>query len=558
MRKALRTVPVTLVCFCFIALSLCATASTQTPAADDVSEKELEQIEQGRLIYQQGKLPSGATIKALIHGDIELPAEQAICTSCHRRSGLGSSEGQEVVPPITGDILYAPLRLPASKPPLPPLLRPAYTDATLKLAITDGVDANGKLMSAFMPRYPLTDAQLDSVLLYLKSLDTDSAPGVGETNIHFATVIADTVAPEQRKALLDVLQTFIEQKNTETRYETKRAEQTPWHKDWLFKPYRKWILHVWDLSGPADQWPEQMAEHYRQQPVFAILSGIAPGSWQPIHNFCESSRIPCLFPMTSLPVVNEQDFYSVYLNRGMMLEGEAIIQHLFDDGLLDGPVFQVYRLNDPEGQAAAQALQGAMLRRGGSVTNITLPDNGGDLSSQLSRVGEDAVVVLWLPESDLAPMWRAGNAPAGRTYLSSTLYGDPATVPEAVWPALYWVHPSELPAGLPRLLARSTGWLRAKRIYSSQEQEAQADAFFTLKIAAGALRAVGTYFNRDFFLESLEHMVDNATYTSVYPRISLAPDQRFVAKGVYIARISEDASGVRLEAVSDWLIPNSR
>jgi hypothetical protein len=30
-------------------------------------------------------------------------------------------------------------------------------------------------------------------------------------------------------------------------------------------------------------------------------------------------------------------------------------------------------------------------------------------------------------------------------------------------------------------------------------------------------------------------MVDIAVYTSVYPRIGLAPGQRFVAKGVYIA-----------------------
>jgi hypothetical protein len=49
-------------------------------------------------------------------------------------------------------------------------------------------------------------------------------------------------------------------------------------------------------------------------------------------------------------------------------------------------------------------------------------------------------------------------------------------------------------------------------------------------------------------------MVDNATYTSVYPRISLAPDQRFVSKGAYIARFSEDGG---LVAATDWLIPGS-
>jgi hypothetical protein len=49
-------------------------------------------------------------------------------------------------------------------------------------------------------------------------------------------------------------------------------------------------------------------------------------------------------------------------------------------------------------------------------------------------------------------------------------------------------------------------------------------------------------------------MVDNAIYTSVYPRISLAPGQRFVSKGCYIAMLQEEGKG-GLTAVTDWLIP---
>ncbi|MDH3281145.1 MAG: hypothetical protein OEQ18_08445 [Gammaproteobacteria bacterium] len=37
--------------------------------------------------------------------------------------------------------------------------------------------------------------------------------------------------------------------------------------------------------------------------------------------------------------------------------------------------------------------------------------------------------------------------------------------------------------------------------------------------------------NREYFLERIEHTVDNACYTSVYPHVSLAPEQRFVFKG---------------------------
>ena len=82
----------------------------------------------------------------------------------------------------------------------------------------------------------------------------------------------------------------------------------------------------------------------------------------------------------------------------------------------------------------------------------------------------------------------------------------------------------------------------------------QADTFFALKTAGGSLLASRGFFVREYFLEQLEHMIDNAAYTSVYPRMSLAPQQRFVSKGCYIARLSA-TEPPRLEAVCDWIVP---
>ena len=78
-------------------------------------------------------------------------------------------------------------------------------------------------------------------------------------------------------------------------------------------------MHVWELQGDSDTWGEQLATLYREQPVFAVLSGIGEGSWQPVHAFCESEHLPCLFPTTDLPVIAEKDFYPIYLSKGMTL-----------------------------------------------------------------------------------------------------------------------------------------------------------------------------------------------------------------------------------------------
>jgi len=534
-------------------------AQDQPTAAETAPDPQT--ISVGKKMYMEGVLPSGEIMTATVHGDINLTGEQVICGACHRRSGMGSSEGQDVVPAVTGDILYQPLRLPTTKPPLPPARRAAYSDETLKRAIRDGIGADGKAFSPLMPRYPLSDAELDTLVAFLKTLTTDPDPGVTEKQIHFATVVADSVEPQQRKALLDVLNTFVEQKNAGTRNESRRAEHAPWHKQWTFGPYRKWVLHVWELKGPQASWPEQLEAQYKAQPVFALLSGLVPGSWRPVRDFCEGFEIPCLFPITDLPVIDEQDFYSVYLSKGMTVEGEVIAQNMADDELLNTRVVQVYRTGDARGTVAAAALKAELEARGGQVEDLPLTnldaESVNDFWSSLADRGPGAVVILWLSEADTQTFWQRAETDVApqRIYLSTTLYGsDPDRIPASAREQLRFVHPYEMPGKLDRLLLRSTGWLRSRRIYAPAEKQVQADAYFALKMAGGALQGIRGYFVREFLLERIEHMVDYAPYTSVYPRISLAPEQRFVSKGCYIARLSEDGS---LVAVTDWLIPGS-
>ena len=77
-----------------------------------------------------------------------------------------------------------------------------------------------------MPRYDLTDAQLDSLLFYLKTLQSNPSPGVTTREIHFATVVSGSVDSGSRDAFLDVLNAFFEQKNRETRHESDRAARS--------------------------------------------------------------------------------------------------------------------------------------------------------------------------------------------------------------------------------------------------------------------------------------------------------------------------------------------
>jgi hypothetical protein len=382
---------------------------------------------------------------------------------------------------------------------------------------------------------------------YLESLTVGPDPGVTETDIHFATVITDDVAPEARKALLDVMNTFIEQKNTETRYESKRASSGPWHKDWVFKNYRKWVLHTWELEGPPSAWRAQLEALYAAQPVFAVLNGVSNRSWEPVHAFCEDARLPCIFPTTDLPVVGQEDFYNVYLSQGLFIEADAIAGNLAETGESADRVVQVYKAGDERSVAAADALS---TRLGDAVTTVEFADLD-------AAVADGAILIAWLDSNDSNSAWQAlqGQGPE-RLYLSGAILdGGEDLLDESVREVARIAYSTELPGNTARLLARSTGWFRVKRIYSSEYEEIQANAYFTMKMTGAALGAIRLYFNRDFFIESIEHMIDNATYTSVYPRMSLAPEQRFASKGSLIARFDEDTAG-KLVAVTDWVVPD--
>ena len=532
-------------------------SSQQTESIVNIDgEVDISQWDVGRRMYMDGVLPSGESMSGVIQGDISIAGEQVICGTCHRRSGMGSLEGQQVVPAVTGKLLFNPMQLPTSQPQSAPIQRPAYTRDSLKLAIRSGVDANGQLLDPMMPRYPLDDESLDKLIDYLSILSVELSPGVDDKEMHFATVISDAVSEEEKKALLDVLREYIKQKNTETRHETSRAEHAPWHKEWTFKPYRKWVLHVWELNGAPDTWGEQLKTYYSEKPVYAVISGTVVGPWEPVHQFCENNQLPCLFPTTDLPVIAENDFYSLYTNRGMTLEGEGIASDIKSQSLDLDKVIQVYISGDIKAETASRALTAAMQDSGASLENLQLGlDRQEDLS--ITHFTEQSVIVIWGEKNLLKQVvdaFPSDHFPQ-RIYLSTTLIGENSSdVPESVIDRTYFIHPQEMPGKLTRLLIRSTGWFRAKRIYSPTAKKIQANAYFALKAAGGALKLTRGYFFRDYFVEKIEDMVDNANYTSVYPRISLAPDQRFLSKGFYIAKPAKSNSK-KLEAVTEWSIP---
>ena len=58
----------------------------------------------------------------------------------------------------------------------------------------------------------------------------------------------------------------------------------------------------------------------------------------------------------------------------------------------------------------------------------------------------------------------------------------------------------------------------------------------------------------DYLVERIEAMLEHRIITGYYPRLALAPGQRFASKGGYIVHFSEP-TGTKLVADGDWVVP---
>lgn len=482
-------------------------------------------------------------------------AQPLPCASCHRRSAYGSTEGTVYVPPVTGDALFGTAPLPrsgayerlfhdpqsavaytAARVPHP---RPPYTDATLGDVLREGRTPAGRALDPIMPRYDLTDGEIASLAAYLRSLPSKPVPGVDSNTIRFATVVTDGVAPERRRALVDVLQAYIRWKNAGTAALRRRVSASPlWHEQEMARDDRDWALDVWELHGPAATWPTQLDALQRASPVFALLVGLAGDSWQPMHDFCERQEMPCLFPATDRPATNGEGAFALYLSRGLAGEAQALARHLAGS---TSTIVQVFRGHGP-GAVLAASLRAALP----GVQDLDLGSQ--ELGQNILR-GNPATLVLWLDQTDLAAL-PAIPETVQAVYLSYGLLDSVPQLPPGLAPRVRLTYPYSLPADESPHRYRIRSWLRSRGVAPSQER-LQLNAWFTAAVADSALSRLGGRISRDAFIERVEEETERTLNPGVYPHPSLGPGQRFASTGSYIVALN----GSDVVAVSDWIVP---
>jgi hypothetical protein len=525
----------------------------------------------GESIYRDGRLASGEPLRAeRSSGSIQGAA--AACVNCHRRSGLGSYEGSVLIPPIIGPYLFRERAANTQDLTLPHVrgFTPngyAYSAQTLATAIRTGVAADGRIMNALMPRYLLDDASLGDLIEYLKDLSAGPFPGVSDQVLQIATIVAPDAAPDERTAMLKVIEEYFKVRNAAV--DSRIQSGAPGAAAAEYRAVRNWHLRVWELSGPADTWEDQLQRRQSADPVFAVVSGIGQTTWTPVQNFCERNRVPCLFPNLDSPPATGQSYYSIYFSRGVLLETDMILDRLSEQtraGVPRGRVVQVYRSGDV-GAGAAQALARSAQKLHLTVTNRVLPPRRTapavraasaesqtriELKTALAGLRPQDTLVLWLRPPDIALL--AEEAPSAQIYLSGSMANlEDAPLPSAWRDIVHMTYPFDPPD---RRRVRENfphAWFRQHGIPLTADR-LQSDTYLACSIVADALDAMLDSYVPDFLIERLETMTGNQLSTGYFPRLSLAAGQRFASKGGYIVKFDgHDHS--RLIVEGDWLAP---
>jgi hypothetical protein len=551
-----------------------AVPTQQSESGECRAEVGQSKSEAGECIFREGRLASGEPLRGERAGAPSLQGQPAACVQCHRRSGLGMVEGTIVIPPISGQFLFRPgQRISRDSPmhegashllPTPPD-RLAYDDTTLARAIRDGVGPDGRALNYLMPRYDLDDASMGALIGYLRDLSPRRVPGVSDPTLHFATIVTSDADPVARDGMLNVLEQYFAEKNGH--YIGENA--SPLLQDGrpvALRTQRRWQLHVWRLTGVPESWEAQLDQHLRAEPVFAVISGLAGSTWEPVHHFCERQALPCLLPNVELPVVEPDEFYSVYFSQGVLLEAQLVAARLGPSpsaplpqagegrsSAAGGRIVQVFRQDDI-GAAAAARLHAAL---GGTAEFADLPLARGDGPHKLAQAVEHAkkgdTLVLWLRAPDLAalPEPAAGTSTA---YVSGLMGGLEHVPLSPAWRSIArMTYPYELPQARSLRLNYPLGWFHLRKIPVVDER-VQVDTYVACSVLLETLASMLDEFVRDFLVERVEVMLDARLINGYYTRLGLAPGQRFASKGGYLVRFGGPA-GVQMAADGGWIVP---
>ncbi|HET8723570.1 MAG TPA: ABC transporter substrate-binding protein [Anaeromyxobacteraceae bacterium] len=497
---------------------------------------ELSPSEQaGKRIFLTGESPSGAEITVRIGREgSTLPGSAAPCGTCHGADGLGRPEGGVIPTEITWGALAKPYghAHPGGRK------HPAFDERSLGRTLRTGVDPAGNALDPIMPRYEISDADLASLVAYLKVVERDLDPGVEATALRVGVVLPDRGAlAEVGAGMRKVLQARADALAAAGGVNGRKLEL-------VFAGY----------DSDAGDGRAEAERLVRSGRVFALLSGFVPGSEPALEALAESEKVPLVGPFTLFARQAEPvNSWVFFLQAGVREQARLLAAHATRDLRVEPARIAILHPAEPRATDAAVAAR-EQLGKGGAAALVEtwsgpLPDAA--LPARLARQGIQAVLFLG-GDAELEAFARGADAAGFAPWLlaSGTLAARSASrAPASVRGRVRLAYPSS-PADETPEAAAELARLRSRLGLPERNRASQVAAVAAFEVLLEGLRRSGRHLSRERLVASLEALYDFPT--GLLHPVTYGPNRRVGALGGWIVAV--DPAGGSFSPVGGWRV----
>ena len=500
----------------FLTFLLCFASVAETQGQLSTQESR------GKQIYVQGTSQSGQNILAYL-GDstLELPGSTMPCANCHGFNGQGKPEGGIDPSNITWEALTKPYGVRHTNG----RKHPAYTPRALEFAITRGLDPAGNKLLPAMPRYQMSKADLDDLLVYLKRLGTDIDPGISEDKIVIGTVVpASGALAEMGQAVKQVVTAYFAEVNLQGGVYNRRLE-----------------LKAAEVGTSAADTRNHAERLIKDEKLFAMVSAFIAGAEKELVPLFAQTEVPLVGPMTLDPQpgnpVNRQIFY---LLSGNAAQARALVSFFAKrPEAKSGGLAIVYQKNDLNAAVLAE------IKFQSEKDSLKAPQ----VFEFAPQAFSAAEAVKTIKPNAPAAIFFTGGAPELMAFMKEAesvnwfplILSQGSTVGAMVFEApagfegkIFFTMPTS-PADQTAEGLSSFRMLAEKYKLPPKHLAAQVAAFSSAKVLVEALKRAGKDVSREKLIQTLEGFYEYAT--GLTPAITYGPNRRVGAMGAYVVMV---------------------
>lgn len=485
----------------------------------------------GKRIYQTGQSGSGTPIQAVVNADgASVPASVVPCANCHGKSGSARGEGGIVPSDLRWNELSKPYELTQGRG----RSRVPYTGVLLRRAVTRGVDSSGNKLHPVMPRYGMTEQDLDDLIAYLQVLGREYEPGVNATTLRLGLLQpgGGPMAEAGREAEI-ALRAYFDVVNANGGIYRRRVE----------------VVGVPVPHPPPSS--AQVRTLVEQRDLFAVAGAVAIGLESVLDDVARAVSLPVVGALTLYPKRSAPpNPYVFYLVGGVAEQACALAKFALRSADENTRRAVILHAGSPMIEEAAATLE-REARRDGFVliTHRGLPaaEKLADLSHELARSGAGSLFFLG-PAEILSALLHAAHKASWhpRVYLPGALGGDALFgVPKSFMGRLFVSFPM-LPGDVSAQAAADYAQIAVKHRLHSEYRAAHMMALASGKLMLRVLQSAGRDLRRERVIELLEQT--RGLSTGLLPALTFDANRRIGAFGAYVVPVDLETKAYGTDA----------